>query len=309
MLDVRRMHLLRDLSRLGTIAAVAQVHGYTPSAISQQLAALEREAGVPLLRRAGRRVQLTAAGVALVEHTENVLAALEAASAALASVQSGLSGVVRIGAYPTAVPTLLPGALVSLGREHPRLELMVREVDPVDVADGLRQRQLDVALTHDYDVAPGAPDATVESVELLAEQVFLAVPPGTPLSGDLVKAARDQPWIVGSPGTLCHRVAMSAGQVAGFTPRVRHHADDFTAVLALVAAGQGVALVPRLGALRPPPEVRLLPLEMRRRTTVAYRRGAGRHPAVAACVAALRSAAHKLEAELADVRPDVSPDR
>jgi DNA-binding transcriptional LysR family regulator len=296
MLDVRRLHLLRDLSRLGTIAAVAQVHGYTPSAISQQLAALEREAGVALLRRAGRGVHLTAAAAALVEHTEHVLAALEAATAALASVQGGLSGLVRIGAFPTAVPTLLPPALVSLGREHPGLELMVCELDPVDIGDALRDRRLDVALTHDYDVAPDPADSTVDSVSLLAEEVYLATPAGMKLDGDPVRSTRREAWIVGSPGTLCHRVAMSAGQTAGFTPRVRHYADDFTAVLALVAAEQGVALVPSLGALRPPAGVRLQPLAMRRRTRIAFRRGAGRHPAVAACVEALRTAVRDLDA-------------
>jgi DNA-binding transcriptional LysR family regulator len=303
MLDVRRLHLLRDLSRLGTIAAVAQVHGYTPSAISQQLSALEREAGVALLRRAGRSVHLTAAAAALVEHTEDVLAALEAATAALASVQSGLSGLVRIGAYPTAVPTLLPGALVSLGREHPGLELMVRELDPVAVGDALRERRLDIALTHDYDVAPEPPDSTVDSVPLLAEGVYLATPAGWAFDGDPVRAANQAPWIVGSPGTLCHRVALSAAQSAGFSPRVRHYADDFTAVLALVAAGHGVALVPRLGALRPPAAVDLVPLAMRRRTRVAFRRGAGRHPAVTACLEALRAAARNLGPDLVTVAP------
>src|SRR5690606_28835211 len=107
MLDVRRLHLLRDLARLGTIAAVAQAHGYTPAAISQQLAALGREAGVARRRRAGWGETRTAAAASLDKHTEHVLAALEAAAAALASVRSGLSGLVRIGAFPTAVPTML----------------------------------------------------------------------------------------------------------------------------------------------------------------------------------------------------------
>src|SRR5438552_16436336 len=108
MLDVRRLRLLCDLARLGTIAAVAEAHTYTPSAVSQQLSALEREAGVPLLERAGRRVVLTTAGRVLVEHAETVLAALERTSAALAAVATGLSGQLRIGAFPTAVRTLLP---------------------------------------------------------------------------------------------------------------------------------------------------------------------------------------------------------
>src|SRR3954452_14076546 len=115
MLDVRRLRLLRDLARLGTISAVAQAHSYTASAVSQQFSVLEREAGISLLERTGRRVTLTAAGQGLVEHAEIVLSALEQASAALVTAGSGLSGPLRIGAFPTAVRTLLPDALVHLG--------------------------------------------------------------------------------------------------------------------------------------------------------------------------------------------------
>jgi DNA-binding transcriptional LysR family regulator len=290
MLDVRRLRLLRDLAYLGTIAAVAQAHAYTPSAVSQQLAALQREAGVPLLERTGRRVSLTPAGAALVQDTETVLAALEAASATLAAARAGLSGRVRIGAFPSAVRTLLPTALVAVGRDHPALELMVTELDPVAMPGALRDHSLDVALPHDYDIVPAEPDPTLDSLPLLDEAVFLAVPVGAPAdaAADPVRGARHADWIVASPGTLCHAVAMRVCQTAGFTPQVRHHADDFTAVLALVAAGQGVALVPQLGAAQPPPGVRLRPLPACRRTRIAYRRGAGTHPAIAACAEALR---------------------
>jgi DNA-binding transcriptional LysR family regulator len=285
MLDVRRLHLLRDLARLGTIAAVADAHAYTASAVSQQLAALQRQAGVPLLVRTGRRVALTPAGTALVRHAETVLAELEAAAATLSAVRSGLVGTIRIGAFPSAVRTLLPAALVALGREHPGLDLTVAELDPVAVPAALRERRLDVALTHDYDVAPAAPDPGLDATPVLVETVFLASPDGLSLD-----RARDADWILASPGTLCHTVALRTCDTAGFTPRVRHHADDFTAVLALVAAGQGVALVPRLGAETPPDGVCLVPLPTVRRTHVAYRRGAADHPAVAACVAAIRTA-------------------
>ncbi|MEU4739582.1 LysR family transcriptional regulator [Actinosynnema sp. NPDC023658] len=296
MLDVRRLRLLRDLAHLGTIAAVAQARAYTPSAVSQQLAALQREAGVPLLEHTGRSVRLTPAGTALVEHAETVLAALEAANATLAAARTGLSGTVRIGAFPSAVPTLLPGALVALGRDHPALDLMVTELDPVDVPDGLRDGRLDVALWHDYDIAPVEPDPGVESVPLLDETVYLAVPAeGSAAAGsrtagrEAVAATRDASWIVGSPGTLCNTVATRVCQAAGFTAGVRHHADDFTAVLALVAAGLGVALVPELGATHPPAGVRLVPLDVHRRTRVVHRRGAAGHPAIVACVAALEA--------------------
>ncbi|MBB5867104.1 DNA-binding transcriptional LysR family regulator [Allocatelliglobosispora scoriae] len=292
MLDVRRLRLLCDLAQLGTIAAVAKSHTYTPSAVSQQLAALEREAGVRLLERTGRRVVLTPAGHLLVRHGEQVLAALEGARAAMATAGGELSGPLRIGAFPSAVRTLLPGALVTLGRDHPGLELMVTELDPVAVPEALRERRLDVALVHDYDIMPVEPDQALDAVPLLEETVFLAVPAEgfAEAGGDPVGATRDRAWIAGSPGTACHAVTLQVCRTAGFTPRVRHHADDFAAVLALVAAGLGVSLVPQLATAQPPAGVVLVPLATRRRTRVTYRRGAAAHPAVAACVTALRSA-------------------
>ncbi|GAA4730336.1 LysR family transcriptional regulator [Phytohabitans rumicis] len=289
MLDVRRLRLLCDLSRLGTIAAVAQAHTYTPSAVSQQLSILEREVGVPLLERAGRRVVLTGAGRVLVRHAETVLAALERTTAAVAALAAGVSGPLRIGAFPTAVRTLLPATLVALGREHPGLELLVTELDPVAVPAALRERRLDVGLLHDYDAVPVEPDPALDTVPLLDETVFLAMPAGQGDGG--LAAAKDASWIMATPGTLCHTATLQVCRAAGYTPRVRHHADDFATVLALVAADQGVSLVPQLAAAQPPAGVRLVPLPTRRRTRVAYRRGAARHPAVAAFVTAMHAAA------------------
>jgi DNA-binding transcriptional LysR family regulator len=296
MLDVRKLRLLRELAHRGTIAAVAGALSYTPSAVSQQLAALEREAGVPLLRRTGRRVVLTPAGAALADQTEAVLALLEQASAALAAARAGLTGPLRIGAFPTAVRTILPAALVALGRDHPGLELMVTELDPAAVPDALRGGRLDVALVHDYDYVPVQPDPALDTEPLLEEAIYLATPPGDLVAAaeQAISACRDAPWIVGSPDTLCHTMAVRACQAAGFTPRVRHHADDFTTVLALVAAGQGVALVPQLGATDPPADVTLTPLPTRRRTRIAYRKGTRHQPSVAACTAAIRDAARDL---------------
>jgi DNA-binding transcriptional LysR family regulator len=293
MLDVRRLRLLRDLAHLGTIAAVAQAHTYTPSAVSQQLAALEREAGVPLLTRTGRRVALTPAATVLVQHAEEILASLERAAAAVTAARAGLSGSLRIGAFPTAVRTLLPAALVALGRDHPRLDLMVTELDPVAVPNALRERRLDLALGHDYDVVPVQPDPGLDTVPLLEETVYVAIASadGGAAGADPVRDARHASWIIGSPGTLCHTLAIQTCRTAGFAPRVRHHADDFVTVLALVAAGQGVALVPQLAVGEHPDGVHLIPLTIRRRTHIAYRRGAGDHPAVAAGVAALRESA------------------
>src|SRR6185436_5539189 len=124
------------------------------SAVSQQLSVLEREAGVPLLRRTGRTVHLTPAGTALVEHAEAVLAALERAEAAMAAARTGVVGPLRIAAFPTAVRTLLPAALVALGQRHPGLVLAVHELDPVDAPAALHAQQVDLALVHDYDHVP-----------------------------------------------------------------------------------------------------------------------------------------------------------
>jgi DNA-binding transcriptional LysR family regulator len=292
MLDVRKLLLLRELAHRATIAAVAQALCYTPSAVSQQLAALEREAGVPLLQRTGRRVTLTPAGAALAGQTEEILALLERAAAGLAAARTGLAGPLRIGAFPTAMRTILPAALVALGRDHPGLELMVTELDPAAVPDALRSGALDVALVHEYDYVPAQGDPALDTEPLLEEAIYLASAGPPPAAGeDPVGSHRDSPWIMASPGTLCHTMAVRACQAAGFTPRVRHHADDFSTVLALVAAGQGVALVPQLGAVDPPADVTLIPLPTRRRTRIAYRNGTRDQPPVSACVAAIRAAA------------------
>ncbi|WP_068924345.1 LysR family transcriptional regulator [Planobispora rosea] len=296
MLDVRRLRLLRELSHRGTIAAVAEALMFTPSAVSQQLAALEREAGVALLERTGRRVVLTPAGIALVGHAEAVLERLEQAASELAAARTGLAGTIRIGAFPTATRTILPAALAALGREHPALEPMVDEIDPAEVAPRLRTGDLDVALVHEYDFVPTEPDLALDSLPLLEEPMYLATPAtastasaASAAAHGTLPACRDEPWIVSAPGTLCHAMTVRACQAAGFAPRVRHHIDDFGAVLAMVAIGQGVALVPELGAADPPGGVDLTPLPMRRRTRIAFRRGAGAHPAIAALTAALRA--------------------
>lgn len=288
MLDVRKLRLLRELAHRGTIAAVAEALAYTPSAVSQQLTALEREAGAPLLERSGRGVVLTAAARALVGHTETILATLERAEADLAATRTDLTGTLRVGAFPTAVRTILSPALVALTRAHPRLELRITELDPATVPDELRAGNLDVALVQDYDYVPTAPDPSLETEPLLTETIYFA--DLAALAEGVLGARRAASWIVGTAGTLCHTMTVRACQAAGFTPVIRHHADDFGTVLALVAAGQGVALVPELGTVGAPANVVLTPLPTRRRTHVAFRRGTGSHPAVAASVAALRAA-------------------
>ncbi|MEV7520225.1 LysR substrate-binding domain-containing protein [Streptomyces sp. NPDC091371] len=301
MLDVRRLRLLRELARRGTIAAVAEALAFSPSAVSQQLAVLEREAGLPLLERTGRRVRLTPAGQHLVEHAEAVLERLEQAEADLAEARGGLAGALRIGAFPTATRAIVPAALVALARRHPGLEPMVSETDPAAVAHALRAGDLDVALVHEYDFVPAAQEPGLATEPLYEEAMYVAAPAAGAAEPDedpvdriaqgaVLRRHAGAPWITATPGTLCHAMTLRACQAAGFTPRVRHQVDEFATVLALVAAGQGVAVVPQLGIAAPAdPAVRLTRLLMGRRTQLAFRSGAAAHPAVAAFGAALRA--------------------
>ncbi|NMN93610.1 LysR family transcriptional regulator [Antrihabitans stalactiti] len=286
MLDVRRLRLLRELALRGTIASVAEALSFSPSAVSQQLAVLEREAGVPLLERTGRRVRLTPAGRNLAGHAEVVLQRLEQAAGELIDARQGLAGSLRIGTFPTAARAILPTALLTLGREHPGLEPMVSEIDPADVADALRAGDLDLALIHDYDFVPLPTEPGLTTLPLCSESVYLASTSGK----EAISECKDLPWITSIVGTACHAMTVRACQANGFTPRERHHIDEFATVLAMVAAGQGVALIPQLGAVDPPADVVLTRLQIRRRTMIAYRAGADAHPAVSTVTAALRRA-------------------
>ena len=170
MLDVRRLRLLAELSRRGTIAAVARTVGYTPSAVSQSLAQLEREAGVALLERDGRRVRLTPAAVQLVERADRVLAELEAAEQELAAQHERVSGRVLIGAFPSAATSIVVPAVKKLAVSYPELETTVREHEPEDGIPLLRAGELDLLISESYDDIPPAPAGGLEAHPLMIEQ-------------------------------------------------------------------------------------------------------------------------------------------
>lgn len=294
MLDVRRLRLLRELAHRGTIAAVAEALAFSPSAVSQQLTALEREAGVPLLERTGRRVALTPAATVLVGHAEAVLARLEQASAELAGARQGLAGPLRIGVYPSAARVVIPGALVALTAAHPGLEPMVVELDPAGVADALRAGELDVALIHDYDFVPSSVEPGVGSRPLFTEAMYLVAPASWPRvtagpDATVIGGLHATDWIIAGPDTRCRAMAFGACRAAGFTPQVRHQIDDFDTVLAMVAVGQGVAILPDLALIDPPAGVSPHRLSMCRRTALAFRSGASGHPAVTAFTTAVQA--------------------
>ncbi|MFC9553828.1 LysR substrate-binding domain-containing protein [Rhodococcus sp. NPDC056960] len=294
MLDIRKLRLLRELAHRGTLAAVAEALSYTPSAVSQQISALEREAGRALLTRTGGRVHLTPAGTVLVEHTEQVLADLERAEAALAGSDAHPSGPVRLGAFPSALRPIVLPALREIGRTAPNVAVTVTEVDPADVPDLLRGGHLDIALVHEYDNVPSTMGSGIDLEPLLDEHVYLASTPATAAEDAAIRSHSRSHWIVGNPGTLCHTMTIRSCQSHGFEPHITHHIDDYPTTLHLVAAGAGVALIPQLGATDAPIDVALTPLPIGRRTRIAYRDGSRSHPAYAAVSAELHHATHHL---------------
>ncbi|RLV09802.1 LysR family transcriptional regulator [Streptomyces griseocarneus] len=294
MLSLHQLRLLRELAYRGTIAAVAEALAYSPSAVSQQLSLLERKTGVTLLERSGRRVALTPAGVNLVRHAEVILEHLEAAQAELAGGK-GASGPLRLGIYPSAARFLAAGLLAALRSHSPDVQPWIQEVDPAEASDALRAGALDLALVHSYDGLSPVSEPGIRSRPVFAERMLLAAPADPAALGwrfeetdDAVWKWRHAPWILPTPGTLCHTVVTRLCETSGFRADSWHRVDDYDTTLQLVAAGAGVAVVPETSALTPPPGVRVTPLPLIRRSAVAHRGGATAHPALGAFVTALR---------------------
>ncbi|HJP75031.1 MAG TPA: LysR family transcriptional regulator [Pseudonocardiaceae bacterium] len=254
MLDVRRLRLLRDFALLGTVAATAQAQHLTGPAVSQQLAALEKEAGVRLLRKRGRVLELTAAGRLMVEHAEVILGGLASAEADLALLRSGGRGTVRIATFASAARVLVTPLWQRLAAdpEH-RIDLRISEAEPGLALDALRRGEADLGIVHEYSLLPRQLPPGCEQHRLLTDPVFLGISerlaaerrlvPGRPV--DLAEFA-DSDWLLPGRETSCHELTQRACGAAGFVPRSVALASDFAVLTALVAAGAGVALVPKM---------------------------------------------------------------
>jgi DNA-binding transcriptional LysR family regulator len=302
MLDVRRLRLLSELSRRGTIAEVARVVGYTPSAISQSLAQLEREVGVTLLERDGRRVRLTPAAVGLVARADRVLAELDAAEADLALEHETVRGSVAIGAFPSAAAGLVVPAVVDLSGRHPELTCSVREHEPEDGIPLLRSGELDLLVSERYDGVKPAPSGGLDSHLLLTEPLLLVVPEDDRSEGPVaLRTLADMDWIGGLPGTQFAVAVEQACRAAGFDPRVVHRADEALLLQSLARARLGVALVPELACAGVDGVrfVHVVPAAPRRHVHALVRRGSARRPALAAILEALRAAYSRASATIA----------
>jgi DNA-binding transcriptional LysR family regulator len=295
------MRLLRELSARGTVTAVAEALSYTPSAVSQQLAALERDAGVPLLERVGRGVQLTDAGRRLVIHADAVLARLAAAEADLERASGGVTGRVRIASFQTAAHALVLPALDALEERYPELECELIQAEAEDALPTLRLGDADIVLAEEYHHAPRQRDPALEHRELCRDALLFAVPARHPAAQREAIAFADlegEKWAGGELGTAWNDMLVRACRsIGGYEPEVRHHVDDVQLILGLVAARGAVALVPAMGwhhevdgvVLRPPAEG---PLD--RRIFFAVRRGTWQRPAQQAVFDALADQARGL---------------
>lgn len=294
-MDVARLRLLREVALRGSIAGAARELGLTPSAVSQQLAVLEREAGTALVDRSPRGVSLTGAGHALSLRAGEVLDVLAAARADLDRLAGAPGGPVSVAAVASAALTFVSAAASELTAVHPGIDLDVTVAEPSQALAALSTGDVDLAVVDEYDYVPLALPEAVVARQLCAESLVLVVPsewagPGRPALSDL-GAER---WVMPPDDAACGQAVRAACRAAGFEPRVRWTSDDMLVLAAAVAAGHGIAVLPRLSVAAPPIDVEIRQLKaprLQRRLTVVARASTANRPAVATVIEQLAAAA------------------
>jgi DNA-binding transcriptional LysR family regulator len=290
MIDVRRLRVLRELADHGTVAAAAAALHLTPSAVSQQLAALARESGVQLLEPDGRRLRLTDAAHLLLEHAHALFAQLEQAEADLARHSAGHRRTLRIGAFPTALSQLVAPVVAALRRADEPLDARAVETDEPGCFTELASGALDMVVSVQTSGAPQADDPRLHRTPLLADILDAVLPTDHRCAGAPTVALEElagEPWVLALPGSSCDDITRVVCAAAGFAPRAVHRTNDWPATGALVAAGDAVALVPRLAQPLLPAGTTVVPLAgagPARHLFAATRRGAHTAPATARVV-------------------------
>lgn len=294
MLNVQRLRILRELERLGTLARVAGALDYTPSAVSQQLAQLERETGVALLEHVGRGVRLTPEAVVLVRHADAILARMELAESDLAAAQPSLRGTLRVASFQTVVIAVVPTALTLLAERHPELDVEITQREMAPAYEELQAHGFDVILGEEY---PGMPEPVrpgIDREDLLLDSLCLVLPLEGTLSavpGRLSDLA-DAPWALDPADSATGAWARSACRRAGFEPIVRFESPDPLLHAHLVRSGHALAFIPALIAAQHLQGTRLarLPDDPHRVLYTAVRSGRSSHPAIRAFRQALTDA-------------------
>ncbi|KPC59690.1 LysR family transcriptional regulator [Streptomyces chattanoogensis] len=297
-----RLQTLRVLHEQGTVTATAQALHLTPSTVSQQLRQLSARLGLELLEPAGRRVRLTPAALALLGHADALFARWEEARADLAGYADGVAGRLRMTGVATAITGVLAPAAERLRREEPRLAVEIGEDPGENRFDLLLAGRADIAVVIPTPGGPPPGDARFTQLPVLQEPQDLLVPAGHRFGGrtaggvTLAEAA-EECWIRAGDPADQHQLLLAACAAAGFTPRVRHNAVDWSAIAALVAHGCGICLLPRLAPVPDGYRDRVVRVPLRgepvpvRRFMAAVRRGSERRPPIARGLAALRAAA------------------
>jgi DNA-binding transcriptional LysR family regulator len=303
MLDLRRVRLLRELAARGTIAAVADALQFTPSAVSQQLAILEREAGVPLLERAGRGVRLTDAALTLVEHADALLERAALAEADLAAAAGTVTGRARVAGFQSVMLKLAIPAIEALARDAPRLRCELVEAEPEQAIPALALGDVDVVLADEWQHQPRALPPSLERHELLSDPVNVVLPehhPALKRHAGAVPLAElaDEPWATGHPAMgweeMTQRICRELG---GFEPDIRFRANDANVSLALVARGLALALIPDLPLVGGRPGVAIRPIaesEVTRAIFAVTRAADAARPSTQALLTAIRTAVRQL---------------
>ncbi|MFE6775430.1 LysR family transcriptional regulator [Streptomyces sp. NPDC057702] len=293
MLDLSRLRALHAVAVHGSVSAAAVALGYTPSAVSQQIAKLERETRTTLLERQGRGIALTDAARQLADTAQQLLAIVERAETTLEERRGQPAGRLAVGAFASAARGLLPSVLAELTERHTGLDTRLVEVDPHLSPDLVARGVIDLAVTHDWDISPLPAPEGVHRVVIGDDPSDLLVPGDHPLAGrtELARAdLTDLRWICQPPGTVCHDWLVRTLRASGHEPDLAYQVAEYHTQSALVAAGLGVALVPRLGRGPVPEGVAVVPLEPTpvRRLYALWRPGAARRPAITEAVRVLR---------------------
>ncbi|MCS5732317.1 LysR family transcriptional regulator [Herbiconiux daphne] len=285
--DLHRLRLLRELSLRGTLAAVAQALGYSPSAVSHQLAVLEREVGSVLLEPAGRGVRLTLVAHQLVAHTEMILTELERAEAGVASSRSEVAGAVRIATFQTAAHVLLPAVVRQLTAAHPDLTIAFSHVPAHAAVPGLLARDFDVVLSERYPGEPPTPLAGVVTEPLMTDPLMLAISTSWPARS--IADLADTPWVMEHPGSSVRRWTDAFCGEAGFSPRVAFESADVYLHAELAGNGLAASFLPGLSTHKSG-KLQLIPTGAARTIDLSIRTGSGTSPVIAAVTQALHAA-------------------
>jgi DNA-binding transcriptional LysR family regulator len=299
MLSLSRLRVLCEVVSRGSFSGAAEALSYTQSAISQSVARLEAETGATLVVRDRRGVRPTAAGATLVAHADTIFASVEAAEAELAAVLGVRSGRLRVASFPSAGATLMPLAVAGFRQAHPDVALTLAEGEPEEIGPRLRAGEFDLALLFEFPGVRERPGAGLRSVALLQDPMHVALPADHPLVDKPALSLadlRDQQWVQTSASSPCARHVVRSCLAAGFEPYVAFESDDYDTVQGLVAAGVGVALIPRLALTRVHSGIvvrALAPSSPTRRVTVATMSGPGVAPAARSMIGVLRGVARR----------------